>query len=42
MIKKFARCARETKSRTGKAKAAFSRKKNIFTSKLDLNCRKKL
>jgi hypothetical protein len=30
------------KSRIAKAKAAFNKKKNLFTSKLDLNLRKKL
>jgi hypothetical protein len=33
---------RETKSRIAMAKAAFNRKKTLFTSKLDLNLRKKL
>jgi len=36
-----ARCTRKVKSRTGMAKAAFN-KKNLFTSKLDLNLWKKL
>ena len=36
------RCAREIKSRIAMAKAAFIKKKTIFTSKLDLNFRKKL
>ena len=36
------RCTRKVKSRTAKAKAAFNKKKNLFTSKLDLNLRKKL
>jgi hypothetical protein len=40
MITNDARCTRETKSRISIAKAAF--KKNLFTSKLDLNLRKKL
>jgi hypothetical protein len=31
------RCIREIKSRTAMAKAAFKRKKNLFTTKLDLN-----
>jgi len=35
------RCTREMKSRIAMAKAAFS-KKTLFTSKLDLNMRKKL
>jgi hypothetical protein len=37
-----ARCTREMKFRTATAKAAFNRKKTLFTSKLDLNLRKKL
>jgi polysaccharide deacetylase 2 family uncharacterized protein YibQ len=37
-----ARCTREIKSRIVMAKAAFNNKKTIFTSKLDLNLRKKL
>jgi hypothetical protein len=37
-----ARCTREIKSRIAMAKAAFNKKKNLFTSKLDLNLRKKL
>ncbi|PNF31814.1 hypothetical protein B7P43_G09328 [Cryptotermes secundus] len=36
------RCTSEIKSRIAMAKAAFSKKKNHFTSKLDLNLRKKL
>ena len=36
------RCTREIKSRIAMAKAAFSKKKTLFTSKLDLNLRKKL
>ena len=32
----------EIKSRIAMAKAAFSKKKTLFTSKLDLNLRKKL
>jgi len=36
------RCTREIKSRLAMAKAAFSKKKIHFTSKLDLNLRKKL
>ncbi|PNF29271.1 hypothetical protein B7P43_G08948 [Cryptotermes secundus] len=35
------RCTCEIKSRIAVAKAAFSKKKNLFTSKLDLNLRKK-
>jgi hypothetical protein len=37
-----ARCTREIKSRIAMAKAAFNKKKNLFTSRLDLNLRKKL
>jgi len=36
------RCTCEIKSRIATAKAAFSKKKTFFTSKLDLNLRKKL
>jgi hypothetical protein len=36
------KCTCETKSRISMAKAAFNKKKNIFTRKLDLNLRKKL
>ena len=36
------RCTCEIKSRTAMAKAAFNKKKNLFTSKLDLNLGKKL
>ena len=36
------RCTREIKSRIAIAKTEFSKKKNIFTSKLNLNLRKKL
>jgi hypothetical protein len=41
MITNGARCACEIKSRIAMAEAAFN-KKTIFTSKLDLNLRKKL
>ncbi|RXY27484.1 hypothetical protein DD577_28870, partial [Klebsiella pneumoniae] len=37
-----ARCTREIKSRIAMAKTAFNKKKNLFTSKLELNLRKKL
>jgi hypothetical protein len=37
MITSDARCTREIKSRIAMAKAAFNKKKNLFTSKLDLN-----
>ncbi|PNF43874.1 hypothetical protein B7P43_G02808 [Cryptotermes secundus] len=36
------RCTCEIKSRIAMAKVAFSKKKNLFTSKLELNLRKKL
>ena len=36
------RYTREIKSRIAMAKAAFSKKNTLFTSKLDLNLRKKL
>jgi len=36
------RFTREIKSRTSVVKSAFSKKKTLFTSKLDLNLRKKL
>jgi hypothetical protein len=36
------RCTCESKSRIAMAKAAFNKKKNLFTSKLDLNLMKKL
>jgi hypothetical protein len=42
MLTNDARCAHEIKSRTAMAKAAFNKKKTLFTSKLDLNLRKKL
>jgi hypothetical protein len=42
LITNDARCTREIKSRIAMAKAAFNKKKTIFTSKLDLNLRKKL
>jgi hypothetical protein len=42
MITNSARSTREIKSRIAIAKAALKRKKNIFTSKLDCNLRKKL
>jgi len=37
-----ARCAWEINSRTGTTKAAISKNKTIFTSRLDLNLGKKL
>jgi len=36
------RCTREIKSRIVMAKSAFNKKNNLFTSKLDLDLRKKL
>jgi hypothetical protein len=42
MITSDARCTREIKSRIAMAKAPFNKKKILFTSKLDLNLRKKL
>jgi len=42
MLTNGGRCTREIKSRIAMVKAAFSKKKILFTSKLDLNFRKKL
>ena len=42
MLTDDGRCTCEIKSRISMAKAAFNKKKNLFTSKLDLNLRKKL
>jgi hypothetical protein len=42
MITNDARCTREIESRIATSKVAFNKKKNLFTSKLDLNLRKKL
>jgi hypothetical protein len=42
MIINDARCTHEIKSRVAMAKAAFNKKKALFTSKLALNLRKKL
>jgi len=42
MLTNDGRCIREIKSRIAMAKAAFSKKKTLFNSKLDLNLRKKL
>ena len=42
MLTDVGRCTCEIKSRIAMAKAAFNKKKNHFTSKLDLNLRKKL
>jgi hypothetical protein len=41
MITNNARCTCEKKSRICMVKAAFNNNNNIFTSKLDLNLRKK-
>ena len=42
MLTNDGRCTCEIKSRIAFAKAAFSKKKTLLTSKLDLNLRKKL
>jgi hypothetical protein len=42
MIRNAARCTRKIKSRIAMAKAAFNKKKALFTSKSGLNLRKKL
>ena len=42
MLTEDGSCTCEIKSRIAVAKAAFNKKKNLFTSKLDLNLRKKL
>ena len=42
MLTDDGRCTCEIKSRIAMVKAAFNKKKNLFTSKLDLNLRKKL
>jgi hypothetical protein len=42
MITNDARCTHEIKTRIAMAKASFNKKKTLFTSKLDLNLRKKL
>jgi hypothetical protein len=42
MLSNDARCTREIKSRISMARAAFNKKKTLFTRKLDLNLRKKL
>jgi hypothetical protein len=42
VITNDARCAREIKSMVVMEKATFNKKKNIFTSKLDLNIRETL
>jgi hypothetical protein len=41
IITSDARCTREIKSRIAMAKGAFNKKKTLFTSKIDLNLRKK-
>jgi len=42
MLTNEGRCTCEIKPRISMAKTAFSKKKTLFTSKLDLNLRKKL
>jgi hypothetical protein len=42
MLTDDGRCTCEIKSRIAMAKAAFNNKKNLFTSKLDFNLRKKV
>ena len=42
MLTEDGRCTCEIKSRIAMAKAAFNKKKNLFTRKLDLNLRKRL
>jgi hypothetical protein len=42
MITNDARCTREIKTRIAMLKALFNKKKTLFTSKLDLELRKKL
>ena len=42
MLTNDGRCTGGIKSRIAMAKVAFSKKKTLFTSKLDLNLRKKL
>jgi hypothetical protein len=42
MLTNDGRCTCEIKTRIVMAKAAFNKKKNLFTSTLDLNLRKKL
>jgi len=42
MLTNDGRCACEIKSRIAMAEAALSKKKTVFTSKLNLNLRKKL
>jgi hypothetical protein len=42
LITNDTRCTREIKSRIAMAKAAFNKKKHLFTSKLDLQFKDKL
>ena len=42
MLANDGRCTCEIKSRIAMVKTAFSKKKTLFASKLDLNLRKKL
>jgi len=39
MLTNYGKCTREIKSKIAMAKAAFNKKKSLFTSKLDLNLR---
>jgi hypothetical protein len=41
MVRSDAKCSREIKSKIAMAKAAFDKKKALFTSTFDLNLRKK-
>jgi hypothetical protein len=42
MLTNYGRCTCEIKSRIAMAKAAFNKKRALFTSKMDLELRKKL
>jgi hypothetical protein len=42
ILTNYAKCTREIKSRIAMTKAAFNKKKALFTSKLNLNLRRKL
>jgi hypothetical protein len=42
MVTDDGRCTCKIKSRIAMAKAAFNKKKNLFTNRLDLDLRKKL
>jgi hypothetical protein len=41
IVRNYGRCTCEIKSMIAMAKVAFNKKKNNFTSKMDLNLRKK-